>query len=134
MRRRERGQATVEFAITVPLLALVALMLLEVALIGRDRIALEHAARAAARQAVIDPAAAPVAAAARAATALDAARLAVAVEGSGRPDTLVKVTVTYRSPVHVPALRALARGPTLEASLWARVEHPPIPGASRRAS
>jgi Flp pilus assembly protein TadG len=60
MRRRrkapvEDGSATVEFALVLPLLFMVALALVQVALLGRDQLLVEAAARAGARAAARPP-------------------------------------------------------------------------------
>ena len=52
---RERGQATVEFALLLPLVVMVALAVVQVALIVRDHVGTVHAAREAARAASVDP-------------------------------------------------------------------------------
>ena len=54
-RQREGGQAAVELALALPLLALLALALLQVTLVVRDQVLLTHAAREAAREAAVDP-------------------------------------------------------------------------------
>ena len=46
---RERGQATVEFALVLPLIVFALLAILQVGLVARDQIAVVHAAREAAR-------------------------------------------------------------------------------------
>ena len=52
---RETGQATVELALTLPALALVLGAIVEVSLVAGDQVRLVHAAREAARVAVVDP-------------------------------------------------------------------------------
>jgi TadE-like protein len=51
---RERGQATVEFALVLPLIIFGLLAILQVGLVVRDQIAVVHAAREAARAASVD--------------------------------------------------------------------------------
>jgi TadE-like protein len=46
---------TVEFALLLPVMVLVALAIIQVALIARDQLAVVHAAREAARAASVDP-------------------------------------------------------------------------------
>ena len=96
--RRERGQASVEVALLLPLVVVLLLGLLQVALVGRDQLALELAAREAARAASVsaDPAGA-AGAAARRVTGL--APLAVAVDVVA---TTVTVTVTHLNRTDVP--------------------------------
>lgn len=101
--RDQRGSAVVEFALTLPLLLLVAVALVQVAVVGRDRLVLEHAARAGARVAAVDPSDDAVRSAALdAATGLEAAGVGVSVrrsEGLGQP---VLVRVEYDVPVALP--------------------------------
>lgn len=53
--RAERGQATVELALALPILALFLAAIVEVGLIVSDQARLWHAAREAARVAAVDP-------------------------------------------------------------------------------
>jgi Flp pilus assembly protein TadG len=99
--RGERGQATVEVALLLPVLVGLALLVAQVALVARDRMLVSHAAREAARAAVVggDPEAARRAAAR--VTALDPARLEVSTVRKGG---LVTVIVSYRAVLNVPFL------------------------------
>ncbi len=101
--RSNRGSAVVEFALVLPLLMVVALALVQVGLVVRDRLLVEDAARAAGRAAAIGPDPAAIAGAAqRAAPALDPRSLKVAVRrGAGRGDP-VTVTVSYTDRLGVP--------------------------------
>ena len=105
--RGDEGQATVELALVLPLVAALLLLVLQVGLVLRDHLLVAHAAREAARAAAVadgDPSAAQ-----RAATRagdLDAGRMAVAtrtVDGGAR----VAVHVTYQSPTDVPLVGLL---------------------------
>jgi Flp pilus assembly protein TadG len=102
-RRDEMGSAVVEFALIVPLLLLVALALVQVAVIGRDRLLLEHAARAGARVAAVDPDDDAVRGAVLEAVGpLDPGSVSIEV---ARPPSLglpVSVRVAYEAPVAVP--------------------------------
>ena len=53
-RPQERAQATVEFALVLPLVFLVMLVGVDVAVVTRDAVRVEHAAREAARSAAVD--------------------------------------------------------------------------------
>lgn len=68
MNRRDRGQSTVELALSLPLLCLFVCGLLQVAVVVRNQVALQLAAREAARAAAVsaDPQAAGTLAAQRA--------------------------------------------------------------------
>ena len=116
----EGGQATVELALVLPLLVMVLLAVIQVALVGRDSIAVTHAARAAARAAVVDPDAASEVA--MSSTRLDGARMNVVVHGDARPGSMVDVTVTYDDPTDVPLIGRLIGDVELTESLSARVE------------
>jgi Flp pilus assembly protein TadG len=99
----ERGSAVVEFALVTPLLLLVALALVQIAVIGRDRLVLEHAVRAGVRQASIDPDDAAVRQAVDDAVApLDPVGVAVQIDRGGTFGDPVVVRVDYDVPVAVP--------------------------------
>jgi uncharacterized protein (UPF0333 family) len=113
--RRERGQATVEFALVLPLLMMAAMAVIQVALVVRDHVAVVHAAREAARAASVD--ADPGRAARR---VLPGASVSVGPRpGVGEPIT---VRVTYTSKTDVPLVGALFPDPELHASAVMRVE------------
>ena len=109
--RDDGGQATVEFALALPLLAMLLLAVVQVGLVVRDQAVLTHAAREAARAvAVRDTTGGPAelvrvarqAARSAAGRALEDDRLTVeAVERGGS----VTVRLGYRSPLTVPLLR-----------------------------
>ena len=87
----------------LPLLLVMVLALVQVGLLVRDRLLVEEAARAGARQASIssDPAAI-TGAARRAAPNLDPSALSVRVSRAGGRGDPVTVTVAYASAVRVP--------------------------------
>lgn len=91
MNHGSRGQATVELVLVVPLLALMLSVVVQVAVVARDRVLVAHAAQEAARAASIDDAAAG----ARAAHAVVAgAEVAVDAEGD-------LTTIEVRAPVRI---------------------------------
>ena len=94
------GQATVELALAMPLVVMLVLVVLQVSLVARDQLALELAAREAARAASVsaDPAGA-AAAAARQVTHLDPVSVSVEV-GAGT----VRVELRYRNGTDVPII------------------------------
>lgn len=122
MRRGERGQAAVELALALPLLALLALSLLQVVLVARDQVLLTHAAREAAREAAVaaDPGAARRGALSGA--RLHPERLTVDADGRGGIGSRVTVTLRYRSPTDVPVVGRLVGDVRLTASVTMRVE------------
>jgi len=98
----ERGSATVEFALVLPLVLLVALALLQAGLLMVDRLLVANAARAGARQAAVSLDDATVRDAAAGAGGLDPARMRVEIERGGGAGTPVSVTVSYRAGVALP--------------------------------
>jgi len=119
-RRHDGGQAAVELALALPLVFVVLLGVVQVLLVGRDQIAVVHAAREGARAAAV--AADPVGegtAAATAATGLPADRLSVAVADGG---DRVTVVVRFVAPTDVPLVGALVGDVTVTGSATMRTE------------
>lgn len=100
---RDRGQATVEFALALPLVAILVLGVVQLIVVARDQLAVELAARDGARAAAVS---ASPAAAARAA-AERAVRLRPLSVSTGTSGDRVTVTVTHRSATDVPLIGAL---------------------------
>jgi Flp pilus assembly protein TadG len=121
-RRREGGQATVEVALLLPLLALLLLAVVQVGLVVRDQVLVTHAAREAARAAAVDPQAAVAREGAVTAARLDPVRLSVELSGSTEPGGRLTVTVRYRAATTVPLAGALLADRTLVAEATMRVE------------
>ena len=121
---RERGAATVEFALVLPIVFLVLLAVVQVVAIGRDRLLLAQAARAGAREASVQASSDAVVQAARAAAPeLDPARLRVEVSRTGVRGSPVTVSLAYDVPVAgVLAGWLLPSTVTLRASVTARQE------------
>jgi len=119
---RERGQATVELVLALPVLALLLLVIVQVGLVARDELLLTHAAREAAREAAVaaDPDAARRGALAGA--GLDPGRLEVSVAGRSGSGSRVTVRLTYRSATDVPLVGALVGDVRLVARVTMRVE------------
>ena len=118
----ERGQSTVELALTLPFVALMLLAIVQVGLVVRDQVLVVHAAREAARVAAVHADLAPVEAAAIDGSGLRAARLVVERGDRGPPGSTVAVTVSYRSPTEVPLIGALVADVDLSARAAMRVE------------
>lgn len=118
----DRGQAAVELAMAMPLVVVFALGAVQVGLVARDRVAIELAAREAARAASVsaDPAAAAVAAAHRV-TSLGPLDVSVAVAGD-----VVRVRVAYTNPTDV-AIVGTAIGDVTVAATAAMAFDPPSP-------
>jgi hypothetical protein len=115
---RERGQATVELALLLPLVVFAALAIVQVALVVRDELAVVHAAREAARAASVDRY--PGAAARAAHRTLPGS----AVDVGSRPGVGGELTVTvhFTSVTRVPLVGPLFPDPDLHASATMRVE------------
>ena len=116
---RSSGQATVEFALVMPVLILMTLAVVQVGLVVRDRVLVTHAAREAVREAAVGSGAAEVAAAAGRASPLDADRMSVTTSRQG---SRVVVTVRYDSPTNVFMVGRLLGDVALEATATMRFE------------
>jgi hypothetical protein len=118
--RADRGQAAVELALALPLVFVVLLAAVQVLLVGRDQLAVIHAAREGARAAAVAAdASGEGTSAARAASGLDGSRLAVSVADDG---SRVRVVVRYRAPTDVPLVGALIGDVTVTGTATMRVE------------
>jgi len=116
--RGEPGQATVEFALVLPLLIMAMLAVIQVSLLVRDDLAVAHAAREAVREASVDPDPGRVVAAAR--RTLPGANVDVAPRPAvGEP---ISVEVSYRSVTDVPLVGVLFPDPVLRSRAVMRVE------------
>jgi Flp pilus assembly protein TadG len=120
--RGDEGQAAVELALVVPLVALVLLAVVQVGLVVRDQVLVVHAAREAAREAAVEPAPDASRRAALDGSGLEADRLSVDVTGRGGAGTRVRVQVRYRAPTRVPLVGAALDDVELEATASMRVE------------
>jgi Flp pilus assembly protein TadG len=107
-RHHERGTAAVEFALVLPLVLVMALALVQIGLLIRDRLLLESAVRAGARAAALEPDdAAARATAMQAAPSLDAAAMDVTVAREGAQGAPVTVKIGYTCAVRVPLVQWL---------------------------
>ncbi len=123
-RSDQRGQATVELALCLPILILVLACLVEIGLLIGDQVRLWHAAREGARIAVVDPAVEPVRAAAESA-GLEPLELEITPDPTERgPGEALTVAVRYRPRSAVPLLGALFERTELHASATMRIEQP----------
>lgn len=118
--RSDRGQATVELALVLPLVFGMLMLLFQVALVARDEILVVHAARDAAREATVTGDAARVTAAAR----RNVPGATVRIVRRGRAGESVAVVVTYTSRTDLPLIGALLPDLTLHGSSVMRVEAP----------
>ncbi len=117
------GQSTVELALVLPVLIVLALVVVQVGLVARDQVTLHNAAHRAARRAAVEPTPGPVAdSAAGSSTALDADRVTVELHGGRDPGDQLTVVVRYRSVTQVPLVGALIGDIPLQADAVVRVE------------
>ena len=121
---REDGQATVELALCLPILVIVLAAVVEIGMMVGDQARLWHAAREAARTAVVDPDVGDVTSAAER-TGLSPIDVDVRPEAAyrvqGRPLT---VTLVYRPEGRVPLLGELVERVELRAAATMRIEQP----------
>jgi hypothetical protein len=120
----ERGQTTVELALCLPLVALLLAAVVEIAMVAADQARLMHAAREAARVAVVDDDAVEIRAAAEGG-GLDGIELAVTprrdLRRQGDPLT---VHLRYKPPARTPIVGVLMHRITLRAEATMRIEQP----------
>jgi hypothetical protein len=115
---REAGQATVELALALPMVVVLALVLVQATLVLRDQLVVVQAAREAARATSLDPDPA------RAQAAAGAVLPGAVVRLGQRPPVgeMVTVEVSYRSPTAVPLVGPLLADPALTARAVMQVE------------
>lgn len=123
-RGAESGQATVELALTLPLLALLLAGLVEVGLLVADQGRLWHAAREAARVAVVDPDIEDVR---EAAERPGLAPIELHVDPPAhmrRQGDPLTVSLVYRPSGRVPVFGTLLERTALRARATMRIEQP----------
>jgi hypothetical protein len=127
MRRpNDGGQAAVELALALPLVAVFLFGAVQVVAVARDQIAVVHAARELARAAAVAGSAPPDGSSTGAGiTDLEPARLGVSMSSSSE---LVRAEVRYRSPTDVPFVGALLPDVTVVGTAtMAREPRPGVP-------
>jgi Flp pilus assembly protein TadG len=125
LRRNEKGQAMVEFALVLPLLALLVFGIIQFALLFNNRVALTDAVRAGARQAAVsrekpNPVGAAEARVRSAADHLDQAKLSVSVSSSWVQGEDVTVSASY--PYEINILGLVVKSGFLTSATTERVE------------
>lgn len=103
----DEGQAAVELALVLPLVAILLLALVQVALVVRDQVLVVHAAREAARAAAVDPTPRAARQAALAGAPLAGDRLSIELNGHPGRGRQVEVEISYRSPTDASIVGAL---------------------------
>ena len=126
MRRRscrpDRGQATAEFAILIPVVVLLGLALIQVLVLVRSELLLIDACRSAARSLIVDPEEPESALAGRLDQGLGGLR--VTVTGAHEQGELVTVTCAREDPTDVPIVGPLLPTITQRERFVAMVEGP----------
>lgn len=120
--RTEDGQATVEFALTLPLVVLIAMLVVQIGLVAKDGLLVHHAAREAARAAAVEPDVAVARQAAVSGASLDPSRLTVSLQGGGAKGEPLTAVVTYQSETGVPLVGRLVPDVTLRGEVSMRTE------------
>jgi len=116
------GQAAVELALVLPLLALLLLGMVQVGLVVRDQVLLTHAAREAAREAAVDPAPPGIRRAALSAGPLEPGRLSVAMVAAGPEEVRIGVQLRYASATDLPLVGPLLPDVVIESRASMRKE------------
>jgi Flp pilus assembly protein TadG len=116
------GQATVELALVLPVVVLLALALSQVAVVSVDSVLVHHAAREAARAAAVEPSPGVARDAAVGAAGLNSDSLDVSLSGGSEAGDSLAVTVTYVSSTSVPLVGRFVGDVQLESTVTIRVE------------
>ncbi len=120
----EAGQTTLELALCLPVVVFVVVAVIEIGLILSDQVRLWHAAREAARQAVVDS---DTDAAIEAAERAGFDSLDVAIDPDAhyrRQGEPLEITLVYDRPGAMPLIGRLFEHIELESSATMRIERP----------
>ncbi len=117
-----RGQATVELALVLPVVVLLALAVGQVAAVSVDSVLVHHAAREAARAAAVDPSHSVARTAAVGAAGLNSDSLDVSLSGGTQAGDSLAVTVTYLSYTSMPLVGRFVGDVQLTSTVTIRVE------------
>ncbi len=118
----QRGQATVELALVLPIVVLLALAVAQVAAVAVDSVLVHHAAREGARAAAVEPSPAAARQAAQGAAGLDAGSLTIELSGGRSQGDYLTVTASYRSATTIPLIGRMIGDVDLSSSVTIRVE------------
>jgi Flp pilus assembly protein TadG len=121
---RQRGQATVELALCVPVLAFLAAVLVQIGLVAAMQTRVWHAAREAARVAVVDPDEEAAEAAVRSAGVHDFDLKIEPGESGRRMGEPLTVSLMAHQTGGVPLVSAIFERVTLRAQASMRIEQP----------
>lgn len=124
VRGSDSGQATLELALLLPLVAVLAGCLVEIGGLATDRVRLWHAAREAARVGAVDSNADAIREAAEA-VGLNPLQVSVEPGAEGRlHGEPLRVDVSYRPTTKVPLIGSLIGRGVITASATMRIEQP----------
>jgi hypothetical protein len=124
LHRAQRGQSTVELALCLPVLAFLAAVLVQIGIVVGMQTRLWHAAREAARVAIVDPDREAATAAARD-TGLEGFDIAIEPPETGRRlGEPLTVSLTLKPSGGIPLVSSLFEGVTLRARATMRIEQP----------
>jgi Flp pilus assembly protein TadG len=123
--RNEQGQTMTEFALVLPVLALILFAVIQFGIVFNNYVTLTDATRAGARKAAVsrqssDPVANSVAAVRSSASDLKQSDLSVTVTSTWRPTADVSVTATY--PYRISLLGMVVKSGRLSSTTTERVE------------
>jgi Flp pilus assembly protein TadG len=123
--RSERGQALTEFALALPVLALLLFAVIQFGIVFNNYVTLTDATRAGARKAAVarrlsDPTGTCVSAVRSSATDLKSGSLTASCQSTWQPGADVKVTATY--PYQISLLGMVVKSGRLSSSTTERVE------------
>jgi len=120
----QRGQATIELALLLPVVTLFAWALVEIGMVATDNVRLWHAAREAARVGVVDPDPTAIREAAER-SGLDPIVLSVRPGAEGRiQGEPLTVTLSYRPTSSAPLIGKLFEAIVMTAEATMRIEQP----------
>ncbi len=116
--RSQRGQATVEFALVLPAVAIVVLLVFQAMVLGNQFLLVANAAREAARAAIVDP----TGAGARAAVARTLPGASVVIDRTGGAGAPLRATVRYHAHTSLPFIGPLLPDPWFTSTVTMRAE------------
>ncbi len=123
--RSEQGQSLTEFALALPILALLLFAVIQFGIVFNNYVTLVDATRAGARKGAVgreqgNPSAAVVAEVKASAKDLSQSQLGVTVSSTWQPSSDVTVTATY--PYHISLLGLVVKSGNLRSTTTERVE------------
>ena len=118
----DRGQSTVELALVLPVVLVLAFLVVQVGLVVRDQVRVVHAAREGARAAAVSPDPGAAAGAVDRNGGLAPDRTEVTTSPRGGRGSEVTVVVTYRAATDLPLVGPLLPDLDLSADATMRVE------------